>query len=763
MRTLFLMAFLAPFFIYSTEKSKTGLNFKGNKIYIKNLDDGTQVTVFEGKFVATNEDMKATADYAEYNLKTDQAFLKGNVVITRDDIKWFGPEIRGKLKAKTFEFDDYLMQKAPWFVKGKSGNRDKDGINYLKYSKLTTCDVRVQKIPHWHIGANSVMLNREGDYKAKHVTFRILNIPVFYLPYLSGNVNDDPNLELSQGKKTDWGYWIRIGKKVRHSKNFTAKYFVEYREERGWAIGDKIEYKNDKFLSDTLLYGLKDSDPIYEGMIGGRGFNDRFYVEDNRFRIKSYNRYDFDDSTALRANFDYISDHRMLFEFFEREYNQNPEPGTFITVSKDYERLYMTLGVNPRVNDFTTVIERTPEFYLRLPRQQIKETGIYYQGDVNLAKMRMNFREYDLARPVSDNEDYENNRADMTHVFYKPIKLDWLNILPRAGLRFTAYDITSETPVTESELISNISADNRFNKASNTAPVTLYDDDGDGKFRSLAEFGLELSFHVTGSWRDVNSDFLRIKGLKHNMKPYLNYTYITDPDVEKENIPFFDEVDRMDQVNHVRVGVRHDLFTRADANFSQSFLTLDTFYDHYFRTDELDDDESPGDLGAVLRYNPDRRFSLWAKTLYDLEESRNKVLSGGIRLGDPKDVNVSLRYLHQAEHKDRYFYSFGSDHTRIYTTSVFPGVNTRNRSLGLGINVPLTNSLVFRADYHWDLIRDELGSQRYRLVRHLQCWAYAVQFSQNDEESKVQLTIWLKGVPGVRISQGSTIGESTTR
>ena len=51
-----------------------------------------------------------------------------------------------------------------------------------------------------------------------------------------------------------------------------------------------------------------------------------------------------------------------------------------------------------------------------------------------------------------------------------------------------------------------------------------------------AEAGIELSYQCYRTWHDLRNDSLGVDGLRHIVQPYLNYTYMPEPNQDKENL-----------------------------------------------------------------------------------------------------------------------------------------------------------------------------------------------------------------------------------
>ena len=184
-----------------------------------------------------------------------------------------------------------------------------------------------------------------------------------------------------------------------------------------------------------------------------------------------------------------MSDYYFTKDFFPSIYDADTQPSTFVSFEQQFDHFSVAALFRPRINRFYTTVEKLPELRIDIPRQELFGSGVYYQGDISADYMRTEWIRFnrDLRKPVanSDLHDYEALRFDTTHFLYLPINMDWLNFIPRAGIKFTAYSNSSKEKVSARELLKMMEAANPQNLVG--MPLVRYDRKGGAKSRLAAE------------------------------------------------------------------------------------------------------------------------------------------------------------------------------------------------------------------------------------------------------------------------------------
>ncbi len=718
------------------------------------FDPETNLFLGKGDVRIDYEDITIFADEVTLDRDTGEFSARGNIRLVRGESTWTGESIDGNIRTNTFAFPEHESFLDPWHMTGGASSGTIDGIVTTTDSSVSTCEYLTDGHAHWRLDAAELKYSADGHWSARNVVYRIGDVPVMYLPYATGSARTEiGNLVIRPGYKSDWGPYIDVSRAFDLNEDLELHLGVGYRLKRGPSVGLELQQKHIHGTTGVSVFAIHDSDPPTDETIAGEDFNGRFAVEEDRFRFGLKHRSDFTDELILRGAIDYRSDPDMLVDFYRREYYRNSQPSNFVNFGYFGDRLSLSLDFHPSMNDFESVIERLPELRLDLPRQQLGYSMLHYQSETSFASLRTNWRSYDRLRDdtLPDPSDYATARFDSMHMLLLPLRLDWLNVVPRAGGRVTWYGRSSDTAVTDAQFNGNLLADDPLGRPDVTALVSDYDDDGGARTRWLHEIGLELSFKATATWSDVQYEPLEIDGLRHVAMPYVNITHISDPNVDKENLYYFDTIDRLDHLNVVRFGLRNDLFTRRDAGTHRVFYS-DTFFDLYPSPE--DDDHRSGDLGEIGGVTVNDELSLWYKVLVDVGRWNTKVVNVGAQIGAPDRLNANISYLYRDEFVSRFNYSMAADYRRIFSTDLFPVGYEINHNINLRANVPLDSRTRFSAEYYIDLDEGNLLRHEYELSRDMHCWTTALRVEKDAGDLSVFLLLYLNAFPDSRLSTG---------
>lgn len=701
-----------------------------------------QLLIYRGGVTITYQDVRISADVVQLQTETLDLEAMGSVRFQRGNDFVVGEKMTGNLRAKRFEFERFDGQFARWQFQGSQAERQEDGSYAIEGAALTTCD-------DWWLSAQQLKHEPNGDFTARHVTWKVFGVPLLYLPYLSGNTREwNADYYLSAGHKSDWGYYLSLGRHWDIGRDGDTLIWTDLRTERGIAIGNEGELTVSDSFTEWHLYGMHDEDPPTEFSIGDRDYHNRFETEEDRYRLHLFHHYRPVEDVSFMLNIDYLSDNDMLLEFYDDIYNTYREPPSFLYGLWQQDRFDVSIMYQPRINDFFTTVEQLPELRLDMPRQQLFSSNVYYQSETSWAILRTNWREYDLPRrdrAVLD--DYATWRFDTAHFLYYPLRIDWLNVVPRAGVRYTYYDETSAAPVDQGELNLNAAADFDRARITDTTPVTNYLDGGGSAGRTLFELGLETSFKTSRTWFNHEVPQLGLDGLRHIAEPYMNYTFISNPDEDHDNLYWFDEIDRIDDVNFVRVGIQNRLQTRRHKRI-YTFLRTDTFVDYYI-SPETDQPEA-GDIGQSVEFAPKQGLVVNAKVLVDYDNWDTSVIDAGVRLGDIEKLAVRIGYLFRDKYQTRYNYSMGSDLTSIGPVYTNPTTFGENHNIRITFDWQVAHNTHLQTEHYFDLDQGELTAQSYELSREFRCWITSLKVEEDGENVNVLVVLTMKGVGHLR-------------
>ena len=630
----------------------------------------------------------------------------------------------GNMQSGYFRFEQPRVKTSTVVCRADSGERLPDGVLELTNGEVSSCSYLTSDNAHYSVGASKIRVtpHKTGFYGTKnidrdfddhtitmwHGIVKVYGLPVFYLPVVWKPRDEDPGIfGIRVGKDSDLGYFVSAYKRFVFSEYPLAKVKVvlDGFTKRGVGGGASGTFATENSRTEFFVYTIYDLEP-YET----DDYDDyRIDVPHERFNFRITNVSHITPRLDFRGVVDYSSDPYFLRDFYYNKFSGNPEPATYFAVENQFDHLSAALYFRPQLMRTYTTVEKMPELSLIGQRQQILNTPLYYQGDLKAGYYEMKWIEFDEKiknNPGTKLHDYEAFRLDTTHFLYLPFRTPYFTLTPRAGFKLTAYSQTSEAKVSEEDLVSMFKAASSTNKTGRN--FTNYDDDGGSKVRAVGELGFELSTKVHNTWANVKSAFLRLDGLRHVMRPYVNYTFVSKPTLRKEKIYYFDEVDRIEKQSFFRLGLENRLQTRS-GNSLRNWFRMENYIDLY--TSSNDGLSQLGDFCTILAWTPIKGLSISTQLMIDTGGNNEELPAryrdadgySGIDLKWINSWDVTLRYSpvenvvfsfsydYTRPYLGRAPYSMGSTLTLIDSTRWFKrDWNEYEESCTLGVQIPLT-------------------------------------------------------------------------
>ncbi len=726
-----------------------------------------------GNVVIKYGDVVLNADFAKVNRTTGEFKAWGNVEVNQGkDYTRTPNEVVGNFRSKSFVVKDIKTKKGPVYstigsgqgypIKAHSNNAKElelAGKQVFKNVVFSTCDYLHSGHAHYTMTAKRVVVKPDGYFTAHHVVVRVDDTPVFYLPVFWTQDSSGIGLRAKAGYSSNFGAYLSMVSEMEFSENIKSDFMLDLYSKRGVGFGNKTTINTENSETKLFLYGINDQDapdtddfvPLAPGDVDNKEYNKRYDKEEDRYRLKLDHRYTIDENWTFNGKVDVLSDIDMLEDWFEEEYDNTFQPITEASVNFLDEYLSMSLSARPQVNDFYNVVEKVPEFDMEIFRREIADSGIFYQGFVNIAQLEMKWREADRDRaydpgtgaPLEDLEDYDSLRLDTMHSIYMPMKHNnWLNIIPRAGIRLTYYSDSSKRGLSIDELNDNLDVSNPDN-VSGTEPVTNYDDMGGSLWRLTGELGFELTFKKYRTWFDYKNESLKLDGLRHIVEPYINYTAIIDPNEDKDHIYYFDDVDRIDELNFVRVGAKQRFQSRRKGRI-QTVATIENYADFHFKT--RDEIEHLGDLGSKIVFKPKEDLDVFARLMVGMDDVEINEFELGTTFGKRSELQTSISYLYRNDNRAAPVYSMNSYMPDFTSGSYFARDYEESHSITLEFDFPINIKTRGRIRYVYDVVENEFVEQLYELQRDMHCWTGAFQIGENDGDFRVMFMLYLKGL-----------------
>lgn len=685
------------------------------------------------------------------------------------------------MKSGAILFKDFTLKEGVLYATGARAERRNDGSFNLRDVRFSTCNYLIDDHDHYALSAKKAMIlpsrSKSGIFNFKadkgdstiltqHTFLELWGVPVFWFPALYKAPEDGGfggRIEIGDGGN-DWGFYVKLSKNfhILDEPYLNVNVLADFYEWRGFGYGTMVDFVTPESSTDLFFYGIRDKRPYRSfdhkhNLTGDWQINDsRLAIPKNRYEFKLSNVTHITNRLDFRGQIDVISDYNFLNDFFSNRYRSELEPPTFLSLEQQFDRFTASIYSTLRVNDFYTTVERLPEMRLDFQRQELF-ANLYYQGETTGGYYRTKWRDFDRDTIYGNRKtpkDYDAFRFDSLHMFYYPIKLFNINIIPRAGMRFTAYSQTSKKSITSTDLTDMFRA-NAVDGQPNVF-VKNYDDDGGAKFRFAGELGVEVNTKFYRTWQDLKSEFFGLDGLRHVVVPYVNYTFIPKPTESAKHLYYFDEIDRISKTNFVRLGLVNRLQTRRGNNVYEWF-SLETYWDCFVY--KAEGFNHIGDFGTILRFRPTQDLTLSVAALFDLGQTNDhdSLPQRGNRYADDRpgvsrwkylnrleanfswkfapDWRIYMGYSYNDDYVQRSAFSMGSTLSAVNATSLFYTAYERGQDFTGGLEFPtyidpkLTGYIRFDYDVDAAIMRDvALGFKR-----NFHCWLVQFEFGRKGE------------------------------
>lgn len=530
------------------------------------------------------------ADWIAYDVENNTIKARGNISIADGTDRLMAESGTFDLNKETGTFSKatILRDKLDLHLEGESIT--KTGVNSYSITDgwVVTCKVEDEVTPPWSFAAAETKVT-QGEYATlKHATFRIKDVPVFYSPWLMvpvGNTRQTGLLfpEISTSKYGGFAFNIPLFLNISDSSDMTL--YSEYYTDRGFMPGVEFRYaispqQKGGFMASYLKDDL--SDPSETDYYQDTGYT---HTNDDRFWVRGKLDHDFDNGIVTRTDLDIVSDRDYLTEFntgatgFESSQDRfletfgrgfqnktsDQRQNTF-KILKSWDGMALE-GVFLGVND-VRADKSTPTPLWKLPSIDFTGSRLLGFGDLNL-DWDTDYVNYYRENGVG------GHRFDIYPRLSMPLPLGpYLESRAEAGVRETLYSIQTY-------------GDGTWDKSNSPN-------------RLLGEFHTEIG---TTLLRDFGAQINGMDGITHNFRPYVQYDFLSD--VDQDDLPYFDSVDRRGDTNLITYGIDNffDLFGSSDGkdtNKEYGYLKIRQSYD--VRSVASDEPLSP--VHIKLRLNP---------------------------------------------------------------------------------------------------------------------------------------------------------------
>jgi len=712
-----------------------------------------------GNVLIEYQGMKLVADEIRLNQKTKDVAAKGHVVFEDTDRIWKAEEVSGNFATRIFSCGVFDLKAGVWYGHAEAAERLADGRSDVTRPRITTCDY---EHPHYSISAKRIVYYPNGKFRAYSTVYRVGDVPVFYWPLLLGDTSSaGGNIEIKPGYSGDWGAYLLLSRTYRIGDYGRTKFMLDLRSNNGIAVGNATRLKLARSETDFLVYGMYDMDTPETSA----GYNRRFASEDVRYRLSLYERVDVSPDVVLRGQINAFSDIDMFEDWFEKEYDANPQPYSYVDGTWNADTFSLSLSARPRINNFYTAVEQLPEVHFLFPRQRVLDSPLYLQSELTFGHYEMSWREFDLP-PVMNAQAYKSWRANWVNMLYAPFSAGEFQFVPRVGFQTVWYSASSDARLTDPMLAELFAHDNPNDDGYPVSSLSEYDDAGSGTTNLAGEIGLEVSTKLYRTWSDYKNGRLELDGLRHVIQPYANFTYVSDPSEDRENLYFFDENDRLMGMNFLRLGVNQRVQTRRHGKI-YTFARMQTYADFHLKKQEYysaatvstsapDAEHGPlGNLANRIEIRPREGLEFWNTVVFDMDEGELNRAELGMNIGRDERRRFSLSYIFRNAYSPRAIYSMGSSlldfsgENNLYAQP-YEEAEWVKAELTLPINAKTTGRLTLA----YDFVDGEMARESLEIIRDLHCWMGSIAVGEDNGEFFVTVMLYLKAFPSMSVNGG---------
>ena len=614
---------------------------------------------------------------------------------------------------------------------------------------LTTCD---GPKPSWKISARDVKVKEEGSGTAKHAVLRARKIPVLYTPILGWPARKDRQSgflmpEFGETQRRGYQYSQPFFWAIDESSD--ATFYGQYMNSRGLRPGVEYRYYLDDWSKGTwMLDGFVDQ-KIDDGIGGSSekwGFEDGgvdiLRKNEDRYWLRGSHHQRMPWGVRARLDVDIVSDQDYTRDFknghmgwknsknffeevFSRDLDDYNDP--IRTNRLNFNKAWPLYSLNAQLRyDLNSTIRNThnPDVTLQqLPiiefdgiKQRISTSPFFY----NLNSQYVYFWSRDSKR---------TQRLDAYPRLYLPFQLrPFINIEPSVGVRSTLW---------------------RPDKKE-------YGPD-DKKFyhRELYDTRLDLFSEIYGVFHTGGKT---IEAVKHTIRPRIIHDFI--PDVDQDDLPNFDSIDRIDNRNLLTYSLINpltsktrkkgsfDISHRVDKNEATVIDSVTEYsYNDFLRFEleqsydinearDKDPDRPFSPISARLDLFPGKYVSVDADALWSVYESRFLSHNIAANLWDLRGDKLSIEYR----------YTRKSDEISLNPA----------QSLSVDLSVKVTDRLRLSGNYEYNFLDNTHVQTGLGVNYRRQCWSIDTSITErtgagNSQNYDFKIKVNLSGLGGFGI------------
>jgi len=440
----------------------------------------------------------------------------------------------------------------PWFLCGEQIYLHTDNSLHLYNTCVTTSE---KPKPNWQIHVPEAHITKDHLLAAKNVTFRVMNTPIFWIPFFKSNLKlftrSPIHYTLRWGREPyptlDILYriysWEQLDFFVRFNIHALRKLGVSF-ESNYHSIDKKSQFLTKSFVDydRRCQYRPEKHAPVHYHLRG-------VYKTQNE-----------QENCQFFASYNWLSDKNMQKLFNNDTSELKNVRQTQIKV-RNYQD-WMIFGVNgrARLNSFQEVKQELPEIFWMHRPFIIGRSNILFENRATLA-----YLDYVLAKNIETTlPNFSAIRLSTYHTLYRSFFYKGLSFMPLVGLTTIFYsDSRHNHPVSQVVLNYQLSCDCTFKRLYQT--------------------------------------------FCHLMQPYAFFQGITPPTIDPDTPYIFSIQDGLNRINLLKTGMRNLFYFNKSVLFEPNIIA--DIYAYSFFSNTTFQKRIPKIEGHIVCNFPSWKFS----------------------------------------------------------------------------------------------------------------------------------------------------------
>ena len=542
-----------------------GVDFRAPSI---EFDRTKNEVVGKGGVIISEAGVQIQADQGSFNTTTREGNVEGHVVVSSGSGVFVADRARLLVPNETGDFTklEFEVEDGGYLVNADKARKVSEFDFELEDSSFTTCHCADGSRP-WEINSESCSLTQEGYAHLRDSTLWFEGLPVFYSPYLVVPVKNE---RASGILPPQWGLSDQDGFMYRqpilgildHSSDFTISPFIATHSRWGGDLGYEQIFSTTSTLSAGALY----SDESWRGdSLRGLNVDDVYDPTIDKNRYGGYYKQNWSPDPKLKLPVEFVADGRYTSDNLMLRELPAPNIGAkqsqfLVSTAVLRGTAFEVVNAEARAEYNQMLLTDQDVQVQRLPEALLSTGKTLRPWGFNPYGLKLVTNASALATDFVRQDGYDGWRYDLRPRATVPFHLS--NVVRGqfgAELHQTQYNMNeTKLPGMGSDPTPTPLPDGSYeleDSISRTLPIFSYGmNTGVERAFGVDRDGL-LSKYVNLGAGNERRELLRVK---HSIEPGVDYTYI--PDVDQENNPLYDQLDRFRARSLVGYGITQHFY-----------------------------------------------------------------------------------------------------------------------------------------------------------------------------------------------------------